>query len=174
MKNYKKILLLLFCAILFVSIVPLLLFWNKLQITKYSIPAIGLLTFHLLYGLLAYVFQNKGNFLAFSTYFLRNADIILFRKDAEYTFTQEYKQSFHRMLALYYSVVPMYLPCILLTSTPAAMPIALIVFFIPQSVFLFQKIQEKRAFIKAKIQEKQRMEEELREQKRKEELGKWK
>ncbi len=178
MRKYKLINLIVFCVIIMVSILPMLIFMKDLQITKYSIPAICLLVFHLLYGLLAYIYQNKGNYLRFSAYFIRRLDIILLRKNQEYTFTAEYEKNFNRMLATYYSVTPLYLPCILLTSKPAQMPIALIVFLIPQAIFIFKEYQEKIAYIKERKRLKQLneqlMEKELREQERRESMGKWK
>ena len=174
MGKYRSINVIVFCTIIIVSILPMLIFMKSLQITKYSFAAVGLLVSHLLYGLLAYIYQNKGNFLKFSTYFIRRLDILLFRENKEYTFTAEYERNFNRMLITYYSVIPMYLPCIFLTSTPAQMPIALIVFMIPQVVFIVKEYQEKIAYIKEIQRKKQLMEEELREQEKRESMGKWK
>ncbi|MBE6548987.1 MAG: hypothetical protein E7670_01010 [Ruminococcaceae bacterium] len=178
MRKRKLIKVIIFCAIVFVSVLPMLIFMQDLKITKYSIAAIGLLVFHLLYGLLAYIYQNKGNYLRFSGYFIRRLDIILLRKNQEYTFTTEYEKNFNRMLATYYSVIPMYLPCIFLTSKPSQMPIALIVFLIPQVIFIFKEYQEKIAYIKERKRLKQLneqlMEKELREQEKRESMGKWK
>lgn len=178
MRKQKPINIIIACVIVLVSVLPMLIFMQNLQITKYSVPAICLLVFHLLYGLFAYMYQNKGNYLRFSAYFIRRMDILFFSKDEEYTYTATYEKNFDRMLAIYYSVIPMYLPCIFLTSKPSQMPIALIVFLIPQAIFIFKESKEKIAYIKERKRMKQLKEEELqkqlREQERKESMGKWK
>ena len=67
--------------------------------------------------------------------------------------------------------MPLYAPCIFLTSTPAAMPLALIVFLLPQAVFI---IAETRGLIgDVKDAKQDRKLRELEEQKKREEAGRW-
>lgn len=177
MKTKKRINLIVFCLICVVSILPIVLFWDNIGITKYSIAAVAFLLVHLVYGLLAIIYQNKGNFLRFSPYFLSHLDRYLFRKNKEYTYTREYKRDFSKMLAIYFSVLPMYLPCILLTKTPTAMPIAIVVFGLPQIYFVIRETYDSFIYVKrrrqADMQYKKWLEEELKEQKKKEKMGKW-
>lgn len=179
MRKYRKINAIIIVAVFIVSILPMLLLWNRLQVTKYSIPAICFLVFHLLYGLTAYIFQHKGNFLRLNLYFLRQMDFFLFCKEnKEYTFTKEYEQEFNRMLAIYYSVVPMYVPCIFLSATPTVMVVPLVVFAIPQVYLLIKEKREDAAYIKERIRMKKQMDDVLEqqriEQERRESMGKWK
>ncbi len=132
----------LICTIILTSIFPILLFWKRIQITKYSIPAICLFVFHLFYGLLAYCLRHKENYLRIRHVFFRHFFLNLIQPDRDETYTKEYMQQFYRMLVVYYAVTPMYIPCIFLTSTIAAMPIALIVFLLPQSLFILKEIRD--------------------------------
>ena len=177
MKTKKIINLIVFVLICVVSILPIVLFWDNIGITKYSIAAVAFLIDHLVYGFLAIVFQNKGNFLRFSPFFLSHLDRYLFRKNKEYTYTREYEQKFLKMLAIYFSTLPMYLPCILLTKTLAAMPISMVVFGLPQIYFLICETYDTVIYVKRRrsedIQYKKWLDKELKEQKKKEEMGKW-
>ena len=165
MRKYKKINIVIIAVIVIVSALPMLLFWNRLQVTKYSIPAICFLVFHLLYGLIAYIFQHKGNFLRFNLFFLRQMDFYLFCKDnKEYTFTKEYEQEFNRMLAIYYSTVPMYVPCIFLSATPAVMVVPLVVFAIPQVYLIIKEMRENVVYIKERIRMKKQMDDVIEQQ----------
>ena len=174
MKKNKIINVLLFCAVVIVSVLPMFLFWSSIQITKYSIPAICLLVFHLLYGFLAYYFRHKGNFLLFKHIFFRHFLFNFVEPDKDYTFTKEYEHRFYQMLAVYYAVVPMYIPCIFLTSTIAAMPIAACVFLLPQILFIFTEIRGFSSDIKETKQKKQLQKQELKEQQKREEMGHFK
>ena len=179
MKTKKIINSIVFILICVVSILPIILFWDNIGITKYSIPAVAFLVFHLVYGLFAIVFQNKGNFLRFRLYlFGRLYRYRLFRTDKEYTYTREYEREFSKMLAIYFSTLPMYLPCILLTKTLVAMPISMLVFGLPQIYFYIYEMYNDFLYIKRRcsedIQYKKWLDNELEEQKKKEEMGKWK
>ena len=175
MKNQKKLYFIILGIILLVSILPLLLFPQRIGITKYAIPAICLFVFHLGYGLLAYIFQHKGNFLLYHSRFLFHLDFYLFfTRDKEITYTKGYEQYFNRLLAIYFLSLPLYLPCILLTATPAVMPLALIAFLLPQAFFIVKDVQEKIGMIKSKQFRKQRIEQERVAQEKREEMGQWK
>ena len=179
MKTKKIINFIVFILICVVSILPIILFWDNIGITKYSLPAVAFLIFHLVYGLLAIIFQNKGNFLRFNPFFLlRLYRYRPFRTDKEYTYTREYEREFSKMLAIYFSTLPMYLPCILLTKTLVAMPIAMVVFGLPQIYFFTREIYNDFIYIKRRrsedMQYKKWLDKELEEQKKKEEMGKWK
>lgn len=162
---------LLFVAVLSLNVLSLFLFRKHAQITKYSIPAICLLAFHLLYGLLAYLFRHKGNFLRLKRIFIRHFKFYFFEPDKEYTFTKEYKQHFNQMLAIYCFVLPFYIPCIFFTSTAVAMPFALLIFLFPQIIFVSKEIRGFANDINDAKQKKQQLEEELKEQERREEMG---
>lgn len=174
MRKYTIINLLLFLGIIFISILPMLIFMDKIEITKFSIPAICLFVFHLLYGFVAYCFRHKGNFLRFNHLFLRHFWFNFVEPNKQYTYTKEYRQTFYRMLALYFAVVPMYIPCIFLTATLVAMPIALIVFFVPQMLFISFEVREISNDIKQARQKKHQEDHEKKEQEYRESIGKWK
>ncbi len=161
------------CVILLASVLPMVIFRDKLQVTRYSIPAICLLAFHVLYGLAACLFRHKGNYLRFRVIFIRFFFFNFLDPDREYTFTREYKRQFNRMLALYCVVLPLYAPCVFLTSTPAAMPLALIVFLLPQAVFIIAETRGLIGDVKDAKQDRKLRERELEEQKKREEAGRW-
>lgn len=174
MKKRKIINALIIVAVFCISIIPVIAYKKNLHITKYSIPAIFLFVFHLLYGLLAYYLRYKGNFLRFNRLLLKQIVFYFFESNREYTFTEEYKKKFYRMFVVYYSVVPMYIPCIFLTSTVGAMPIALIVFAIPQVLFVLAGCGGVVNSITKENQKNQQLDRERAEQERREKNGQWK
>ena len=174
MRKNRIINLLLVLVILTVSILPMILFRSDIQITKPFIPAICILAFHLIYGIAAYCFRHKGNFLRLNLLFLRHFIFNFVEPNKDYTFTDEYKRTFYRMLAVYYVVVPLYIPCIFLTPAVAALPLALGVFLIPQILFISTEIGALSNDIKEQKEVKQQQDQERKEQEKREELGKWK
>lgn len=175
MKSKKQLCyVLLFVAVFSLNVLSLFLFSKHIQITKYSIPAICLLAFHLLYGLVAYLFRHKGNFLRLKITFIRHFKFYFFEPDKEYTFTKEYQQHFNRMLAIYCFVLPFYIPCICFTTTAVAMPFALLIFLFPQIIFILKEIRGFANDIDDAKQKRQQLEQELKEQERREEMGRWK
>jgi len=173
MRRNRIINLILVLAILTVSILPILLFRSSLQITKLSIPAICILAFHLLYGFAAYCFRHKGNFLRFNFLFLRHFIFNFVEPNEDYTYTKEYKKNFYRMFAIYLCVIPMYIPCIFIPFTLSYIP-ALVIFLIPQILFVFVELQDYLSTIKKAKEETLKHEQEREIQEKKEETGSWK
>lgn len=157
-----------------IGALPIVIFADKIGITKFSIPAICLLAFHILYGIAAFILRHKGNYLRFNHLLIRHFWFIVFEPNKDNTYTEEYTQQFYRMMAIYFIVIPMYIPCIFLTSTAAAMPIALVVFLIPQTLFISSEIRNLFSDIKLAKQKKSQEYEEKIEQERREEMGRWK
>ena len=151
-----------------------IIFKEHAQLTKYSIPAIILLIFHILYGFLAYAFRHKGNFIKFNVLFIRHFKFYLFEPDKEYTFTKKYKIQFYRMLAIYSIFIPFYIPFIFFTSSSAVMCFAIIVFLIPQIIFIIFELQSISQDVKRLKTKEQQLVEEQKEQERREEMGFWK
>lgn len=157
--------------VIVIGVAPILVYADRLHITKYSILAIAFLIFHLLYGMLAYVFRYKGNYLRFSLFFLRHFWFYIFESNKEHTLTKEYKQKFNRMLGVYFAVVPLYIPCIFLTSSAAFTSLALVVFLIPQVLFVSWEVRDFSNRIKQKKEKQLQAEREKQEQERREEMG---
>ncbi len=176
MKRKKHILYytIAFVALLLLNILSVVIFRKHADITKYSIPAIALMVFTILYGLSACIFKRTGNFLRFDYRFLKYFIFNFFEPEKEFTFTVDYEDRFNKMLAIYYIVIPFYIPCIFFSSTAATMPIAVIVFLVPQIIFVAWDIFDRVQYVKYKKQEARRLEEELKQQQRREEMGRWK
>ncbi|MBE6548006.1 MAG: hypothetical protein E7667_03895 [Ruminococcaceae bacterium] len=171
LKNYKFYFCIIFLLLTALSILSLVIFNGHVGITKYSYPAIALAVFHILYGLLAYALRRKGNYLAFRTRLLRHWEFIPFMSDRAYTETEEYKQRFNFMLAIYYITVPLYIPCIFFTASAAAMPWAVLVPLVPQFIFVAMQIKTFSLEVKHRQEQKQALDRELDEQRKKEEMG---
>ncbi len=174
MKKYKIINTVFIVAVIAITVIPMLLLWQNIGITKYSIPAICLSAFHVIYGGMAYALRHKKNYLPYSVRFIKHFAFNLFEPNKDYTYTKEYKTCFYRMLAVYFAVVPMYIPCIFLSSTAFAMPLAVIVFLIPQAVFITFQIRSFSAEFKMERQKREFEEQQRKEQEKREEMGQWK
>lgn len=163
-----------FVALLLLNILSVVIFREYAGITKYSIPAIALMIFAILYGLAACVFKRTGNFLRYNYRFLKYFIFKFFDQEKEYTFTVDYEERFYKMLAIYFIVIPFYIPCIFFSRNVSTMPIAIIVFLVPQIVFICLDIADRMRSVKYRKQEERRQDEERKEQERREEMGYWK
>ncbi len=173
-KRYILYYAIAFSVLLLLNILSVVIFRKHAEITKYSIPAIALMVFAILYGLAACIFKRTGNFLRYDYRFLKYFIFNFFEPEKEFTFTVDYEDRFNKMLAIYYIVIPFYIPCIFFSSTAATMPIAVIVFLVPQIIFVAWDIFDRVQYVKYKKQEARRLEEELKQQQRREEMGRWK
>lgn len=174
MRKNKIINLVVAFAILFVSIIPFLIFRYKIELSKYSPACICLLALHLIYGLVVFCFRHKGNFIRIRIIFFRYFWFNLIEPNKDYTYTETYVKTFNRMLALYFSVVPMYIPCIFLIHNKISIPLAVAIFLIPQIIFKMFEIYESTQNIKDYIKKKQIEEKEKKEQEKREKMGYWK
>lgn len=173
-KKYLLYYVIAFATLMLLNILSVLIFRQHAKITKYSVPAIALMVFAILYGLAACIFKHTGNFLQYDYRFLKYFIFNFFEPEKEFTFTVDYEDRFNKMLAIYFIVIPFYIPCIFFSSTAATMPIAVIVFLVPQMIFVAWDIYDRAQYVKYKRQEAKRLEEELKEQQRREEMGYWK
>ena len=173
-KRYILYYVIAFSVLLSLNILSVVIFRKHAAITKYSIPAIVLMVFAILYGFAACILKRTGNFLRYNYHFLKYFIFYCFREEKEITFTVDYEERFYKMLAIYFIVIPFYIPCIFFSSTAATMPIAVIVFLVPQIIFVAWEILDKARDVKYRKQEAMRVEQELQEQQRREEMGRWK
>ena len=173
-KSRKFIFIILFVAVLVANIVPVLIFRDKAAITKYSIPAIGLAVFSIIHGFVSYIFRHKGNFLRINFWLVKNAAVLLFYEDEDYTFSIDYNKRFNGLLFLYCIVIPFYIPFIFFTKTAVIMPFAIIVFLLPQIVFGMMEIKQVKSNIQRYQTKKQQIEAERTAQERRESMGEWK
>lgn len=155
--------------LLIINIIPILVFAERSMISVYSFPPTAVMALVVLNGVLSCIFKHKGNFLMISKY-----PGFIFLDDKEYTFTEEYEREFRWMLLVYCAAIPFYLPIIFFASSWPQTLWALLVFFIPQAIFvghgIYQTVQE----VKKEKRKQEQLEKERIEQERREELGYWK
>ena len=170
MKKQNIIALCVFYGLLLIgNIIPVIIFKEDAQITKYSVPAIVIMSFVIFNGVVAFFLRHKGNYLIFKKHRANE-----FGSDKEYTFSQEYQKRFFLMLGIYCAAIPFYIPLIFLLTSYVQTLWVLVVLFVPQAIFIAQEIGDTMKDVKqAEIKRKQQ-EEELKEQQKREELGYWK
>lgn len=167
----KSVLAVILVALILIGVSPVLIYANRVQISKYSIPAIALCSFHLLYGFAAWFFRYKGNYLRLNIFFIRHWFFYLFESKKDHTLTNEYRKTFYRMLVIYFAVLPLYIPCVFLTSSAAAMILPVLVFLIPQTWFVSLEVRDFSNRLKQKKEKQLQEEREKQEQERCEEMG---
>lgn len=163
---------LIFCitlALLLVNIIPVLVFWGSATISVYSLPPMAVMALVVINGVLSCVFKHKGNFLMIRKY--RSA---IFSADKDYTFTDEYEKEFRWMLLIYCAAIPFYIPIIFFASSWSQTLWTLLVFFIPQVIFIAHGIYQTVQDVKEEKRRQAQLEKERKEQERREELGYWK
>ena len=169
-KKQNIITLCVFYGLLLIgNMIPVLVNIEDAQITKYSVPAIAVMTFVIFNGVLSFFLRHKGNYLIFKKHRANE-----FGSDKGHTFSEEYQKRFFKMLGIYCAAIPFYIPLIFLLTSYIQTLWVLVVFFVPQAIFIVQEIEETEKKVKeAKIRCKQ-IEEELKEQQKREELGYYK
>ena len=170
MKKQKIITLAVVYGLLVIgNIIPVLVNFEDAQITIYSIPAIFLMSVSVLHGTLSYFLRHKGNYLM-----LGRKNLELFAEEKDYTYSEKYLKRFFDMLELYCAAIPFYIPLIFLTETNIQTLWALVVFAFPQIVFVLQGIGDTMKEAKEAEIRRTLLEEERKEQERREEQGYWK
>ena len=173
MRKQRTIDIILICIIVFATVFPMILYRKSIGITVYSIISLGVLLLHLLFGFLAYVFRHKGNYIAWYR-ILRHPLLLIFSSDKSYTFTEEYKKRFNRMLAEYFAVVPLYIPCIFLSSHFEFALASIAVYTLPQIFYMLKSTCNNVKKINEAYKKQEQEKSELEEQERREEMGYWK
>ncbi len=164
----KKAIAILLFILSLLNIIPLFIFKDNIAFSQYSIPPLMLMLLVILNGVMALIFKHKCNFFVIRKYHTP------FTNDKDYTFTPEYDKKFILSFVIYFAQVPFYLPLIFFTKNWAQTLLSLLLFALPQIIFIIQGILETVKDAKAEKMKKQQREQELREQQRREELGHWK
>ena len=151
------------------NILPVIVFWSKAAVSRYSLAPMGIMALVILNGILACIFKNKGNFLM-----IRNYRWSLFSEDREYTFTDAYERQFRWMLLIYCTSIPFYVPIIFFSSSWSNTLWTLLVLLIPQGSFIAYDIKKTVDDVKASKRHRERLEQERIKQEQREELGRWK
>ena len=163
----KKILWALCAISTLFNIGLVVLFREKAAVTGYSVPAIILMAAIVYNGFAAIALRHKGNFLVLRHHgFFRP-----FGADREYTYSEEYEKKFSWMLPVYFSAVPFYLPCIFFVKNQAGVLWSLLVLCAPQLLFWISRVKKEK---KRAREEQQKRAMELREQRLREESGRFK
>ncbi len=161
---------LLFAVLFGTNILVVVLLREHAQLSAYSVPALVIMSVVILNGVLAWIFQDRGNYLHFRRY----RPSLLGADHEAQTSSKAYCKEFYQSLLIYGAAIPFYIPLIFLLSEIKQTLWVLLVLFAPQLVFvirdILRDIKEKEEH---KAKQKQ-MEAELKEQQKREELGNWK
>ena len=154
------------------NLLALFLFREQAKFTAPSLIPTVTAALVTVWGVLAVLFRHKRNCLAFRRH--AYSLVTLLREDDPRAYTEEYKNKFRRMLLVFFLPVPFYIPVIFLVGGVPQMLLTLLLLFAPQFVFFAQGVHETLRDVKAQKELDARREAELREQERREELGKFK
>lgn len=164
---------LIFIGILLTSVLvntlPLFIFKDSIVLSKQSSVSFVVMLLVSANGTASYFLRHKGNFLSFGK--PRGSAL---SEDKAYTFTDEYQKAFFLQFSVYWFAIPFYLPCIFFVSEWVHLLWTLCVIFVPQVIFIafgvFTTIKEAKDY--RLLQRNQ--DQELREQQKREEMGRFK
>ena len=163
----------LYLAILALNVLPVALFWEEAQFTSFSILPTVLMGYMILKAATCYIFRHKGDYLHFygmPSFFM----LAFFAEDKDYAYEEAYTKRFFRGLHLYLAAIPFQLPFIFFVGDdPLPMLLSLLVFIVPDGIFLSKGIRETLQEARERKEARARQEKELLEQQRREEEGKW-
>ena len=156
------LLLVLICNLIPVAVLP------DSGLTVWSwVPAAVMLAM-IFNGVIACLFKHKGDFFSFPK------SSALWGEDKEETFTEAYEVSFRVKLLVFFMAIPCYLPIVFFAKSGADTLWTLLVYGVPQLVFLLAEIPDTLKEVKADQKKKAEREAEKREQEKKESMGQWK
>lgn len=172
----RKLFICILSAAVLINIIPLLIFKDKAAVSKDAWFTIIIMAGVSINGVSSFFLRHKGNYLSIA---YRPSILTLFSEDKERTFTEEYEKEFFWQFCVYWFAVPFFLPCIFFDSGKwwnVLWPMC--VFLVPQLVYFIYDIiysisNGKKAKKELQII-KQKQEQELKEQKLREELGHYK
>ena len=156
-------------AILIINLIPVIYFRKSFVLSQYALPPIIVMSLVIVNGILSCVFKHKGNFLI-----IRKHHSFIFSSDKDYTFAEEYERNFRRMLLVYCTAIPFYLPVAFFASNWSQTLWTLLVLLVPQAIFIIHNIYETIHDVKKEKILQERLRKEKIEQERREELGHWK
>ena len=155
-------------GLLIVNAIPVIVFRDQIKISAYSLIAITVAAVVVFNGILACLFKHKGNFLI-----MRKHNGAIFSEDKDHTFTNRYECEFRRMLLIYCAAIPFYIPIICFASNLQEALWSLLVYSVPQIIFLVNEIRKTLKDVKKEKLHQAQLEKERIEQERREELGHW-
>ena len=162
----KVIYICLFSFSVLINLLILYFFREKAVFSGYSFPAVAVMFLVTINGVVSFFLRHKGNFLPFGA--PRGG---VFLEDRGDTFGEEYKNEFYWMFLVYCMAIPFYIPCIFFASEWKHTLWTLCVLFVPQIAFIIHGISKTMRDVKEYKVLKQKQEQELKEQQRREELG---
>ncbi len=156
-------------ALLLLDLVLLLIFKEHAVLSVYSLIPLAFMALAVLNGILSCLLKRKGNFLILGKRFGP-----FFYEDLDYTFTEAYEKQFRRMLLIYLAAIPFYIPIIFFAKSFPETLFTLLVFFVPQIIFILMGIKGTLNEVKTQKRKEEAERRERKEQERREELGYWK
>ena len=162
----KRIVVICFFLLsLVINIIPLFVFKDKVGFSNVSYYPLIVMIAMSFNGLFAYIFRYKGNYLE-----LRRGRLISFF-DQDSAFTEEHTKKFYWQFIVYWFSIPFFVPCIAFCTMPIHCLWAFCVVLAPQMVYFINDILEYSRERKEIRRENKKREQELEEQRKREELG---
>lgn len=169
----RKIFICVFAVSVLINIIPLLIFKDKAAVSHYAWFTIIIMLGISINGVVSFFVRHKVNYLSAASH--RRFILTISLDEQDYTYTEEYEKEFFWQFCVYWFAVPFYIPCIFFTSGrwesilwPAFVMLA------PQLVYFTYDISKAIKDEKEYKVRKQKQEQELKEQKLREELGHFK
>ena len=153
---------------LLINIIPLFVFKDKVGFSFVSIFSALAMIGIVMNGIQSYLFRHKTNYISFGT--IRGITT-MYGPDREVTFTKEYIRKFYWQFIVYWVAIPFYIPCIFFSTEVIHLLWILGVLFVPQVVYLADIIVGLPNHLKENRDYREKREQELEEQKKREELG---
>ena len=157
------------CFFLFslvINIIPLFVFKDKVGFSNASYYPLIVMVALSAHGLLCYFCRHKGNYLLYV-----RSPWGAFGSDQEYTFEKEYNQEFYWQFIVYCFVIPFYIPCIFFSTELVHLLWTMCVFIVLPIIYFTNDMVKDLRERKKTRREKQKREQELEDQRKREELG---
>ena len=161
----RLIFLIIILISVFINIIPLVVFRENISFSKYSIypclfmSGVGLTAFK------AYIYRRQGDFLRYGR---------PFRVIGSSQYSKEYRRTFYWQFTVYCFIIPFFIPCIFLSAKPIHLLWTICVALLSVCCQIIYGIIGTIEDAKKDKITKQKLNEKLQEQEKKEELGRFK
>ncbi len=165
----RLIFLLCFSVSLLINIIPLFVFKEKAAFKDYSLYSLLLMIGMSIMGVYEYADQSGDSPIITKYHYIPGMSR-LFGKSSE----EEDEQAFFWQFTVYYATIPFYIPCIFFCTKLENLGWPFLVFIAPQIIYISYFIIVILIDVKKDKRIKQKHEQELKEQQKREEMGHFK
>ena len=176
MKKYRSIFIISMVASLLLSMLPIVIFYDRATLCYYSVLPIAFFFGSIVWAIVAYSLRDRGNLFFYRKGRLSTALMYMFTGEKSFANRAKYKSDIKICALIYCLAIPVYIPiAFFVTDLYSAIIMTLSCVIIDQAVIMVSMIVSNVKYvIDTDKREDLEAEQHRKEQERLESMGKWK